>query len=106
MGRRNVMHFTDFSGKFPWQWLPVDADDWFAHLRSGGRDGKSVRSALPCPTIPGENRMEFTQTLAEDGSGEGKFPVFARCPATLTSLMLLRELACAKRVKASAAVSL
>ena len=34
VGRRNVMHFTDFSGKFPWQWLPTDADDWFTHLRS------------------------------------------------------------------------
>ena len=34
VGRRNVMHLADFSGKFPREWLPADADEWFAHLRA------------------------------------------------------------------------
>lgn len=29
----NVIRFADFTGKYPWEWLPVDADDYFAHLR-------------------------------------------------------------------------
>lgn len=34
VGRRNVMRLADFSGKFPWEWLPADADEWFTHLRA------------------------------------------------------------------------
>ncbi len=28
-----VMRFADFAGKFPWEWSPGDADDFFTHLR-------------------------------------------------------------------------
>lgn len=31
---RHVEKLADFSGKFPWEWLPADADDWFTHLRA------------------------------------------------------------------------
>ncbi len=31
--RRSVMRMASFTGKYPWQWLPVDCDDFFAHLR-------------------------------------------------------------------------
>lgn len=34
VGRRNVRRLSDFSGKFPWEWLPADADEWFTHLRA------------------------------------------------------------------------
>ncbi|MDH6532951.1 site-specific recombinase XerD [Aurantimicrobium minutum] len=29
----SVVGFAEFSGKFPWEWTPRDADDYFAHLR-------------------------------------------------------------------------
>lgn len=29
----SVMRLADFSGKYPWEWMPVDADDLFDHLR-------------------------------------------------------------------------
>jgi integrase len=29
----SVMRLADFSGKYPWDWSPIDADDLFAHLR-------------------------------------------------------------------------
>jgi len=29
----SVMSFADFTGKFPWEWMPGDADDYFTHLR-------------------------------------------------------------------------
>nr|WP_236822433.1 site-specific integrase [Arthrobacter sp. AK-1] len=29
----SVMRLSDFSGKYPWEWGPVDADELFAHLR-------------------------------------------------------------------------
>jgi site-specific recombinase XerD len=29
----SVMAFAEFTGKFPWEWTPSDADDHFAHLR-------------------------------------------------------------------------
>ncbi len=30
---RSIMRMVSFSGKFPWEWLPGDADEFFAHLR-------------------------------------------------------------------------
>ena len=30
---RTVMRFTDFTGKYPWEWTPADADEFFDHLR-------------------------------------------------------------------------
>ncbi len=30
---RSVLRMASSSGKFPWEWLPGDADDFFAHLR-------------------------------------------------------------------------
>lgn len=29
----SVMRLADFSGKYPWEWTPIDADDLFDHLR-------------------------------------------------------------------------
>ncbi|ROS56582.1 site-specific integrase [Frigoribacterium sp. PhB118] len=29
-----VLRFADFAGKFPWEWTPQDADDFFSHLRN------------------------------------------------------------------------
>ena len=29
----SVMRLADFSGKYPWDWGPIDADELFAHLR-------------------------------------------------------------------------
>jgi len=29
----NVVKFADFTGKYPWEWSPRDADDYFDHLR-------------------------------------------------------------------------
>ncbi|GAB3578215.1 hypothetical protein GCM10027406_14040 [Leifsonia lichenia] len=29
---KRVLAFCDFTGKFPWEWMPVDADDYFSHL--------------------------------------------------------------------------
>lgn len=31
--QRAVLAFADFTGKFPWEWTPGDADDYFAYLR-------------------------------------------------------------------------
>ncbi|WP_198417013.1 tyrosine-type recombinase/integrase [Cryobacterium sp. TMS1-13-1] len=27
-----VLDFCDFTGKFPWEWMPTDADEYFSHL--------------------------------------------------------------------------
>lgn len=34
VGRRvgRVLSFCDFTGKFPWEWAPADADEYFSHL--------------------------------------------------------------------------
>ena len=39
----NVPGFAEFTGKFPWEWMPGDADDYFAHLR--GVRGVSLETA-------------------------------------------------------------
>lgn len=30
---RSLVRFADFCGKYPWEWTPADADDYFDHLR-------------------------------------------------------------------------
>lgn len=30
---RTVMRFADFTGRYPWEWTPADADEFFDHLR-------------------------------------------------------------------------
>ncbi|HEY5224012.1 MAG TPA: site-specific integrase [Microbacteriaceae bacterium] len=32
--RAVVMQLADFSGRFPWEWLPGETDEWFTHLRA------------------------------------------------------------------------
>jgi hypothetical protein len=53
VGRRNVMHLADFSGEFPWEWLPADADEWFTHLRAVKNLTHATNSKTSRETAPG-----------------------------------------------------
>ncbi len=66
---RLVIRFADFAGKYPWEWAPSDADEYFDHLRGVGNVSQETARAyqsdiaLFCAYATSE-RYEWNQTCA------------------------------------------